>query len=77
MNNFNSTLSFMRNNLVIIFCLITLSSFAQQKIKIDDAKNHVGDSVRICSKIYGCKYLENTKGTPTFLNAGDIILMHL
>ena len=60
----------MKDILITIFCLTTLSSFAQQEIKIDDAKNHVGDSVKICTKIYGGKYLENSKGTPTFLNAG-------
>ena len=60
----------MKDILIAIFCLATLSSFAQKEIKIDDAKNHVSDSVKICTKIYGRKYLENTKGTPTFLNAG-------
>jgi len=60
----------MKDILIAIFCVTTLSSFAQKEIKVDDAKNHVGDSVRICTKIYGGKYLENIKGTPTFLNAG-------
>ena len=36
----------------------------------DACTNHVGDTVKICTKIYGGKFLENTKGTPTFLNAG-------
>lgn len=58
------------NTLIIIFCITTFSSFAQKEIKIDDAKNHIGDSVKICTKIYGGKYLESTKGTTTFLNAG-------
>jgi len=60
----------MKNLLIIIFSLVTVSTFAQQEIKIDDAKNYVGDSVKICTKIYGGKFLENSKGTPTFLNAG-------
>ena len=60
----------MKNILIVSLCLITFSSFAQKEIKIDDAKNHVGDTVKICTKIYGGKLLENAKGTPTFLNAG-------
>lgn len=46
------------------------NAIAQKQIKIDDAKNHVGDRVKICTKIFGGKFQENTKGTPTFLNAG-------
>src|SRR5687768_16401544 len=60
----------MKDILIAIFCLTTLSSFAQEEIRIDDAKNHVADSVKICTKIFGGKYLENSKETPTFLNAG-------
>ncbi len=44
--------------IIIVLFLVTISftSFAQQEIKIEDAINHVGDSVKICSKIYGGKY---------------------
>lgn len=42
----------------------------QNEIKIDDVKNHVGETVKICTKIYGSKFLETAKGTPTFLNVG-------
>lgn len=40
------------------------------QIKIEDAGNHAGDSVKICNKIYGGKYLEGAKNSPTFLNVG-------
>ncbi len=60
----------MKYVLIIAFTLLTFLSFAQQEIKIDDAKNHVGDSVKICAKIFGGKHLQNSKGTPTLLNAG-------
>lgn len=46
------------------------SALAQKEIKIEDAINHVGDSVKICSMAYGGQYLENAKGSPTFLNIG-------
>jgi len=58
----------MKHILITIFCLSAISSFAQTEIKIDDAKNHVGDIVKICTKIYGGKFLE--KDTLTLLNAG-------
>jgi hypothetical protein len=60
----------MKHIITSIFCLLSFSVFAQKEIKIAEAKNHVGDSVKICTKIFGGKYLENAKGTPTFLNAG-------
>ncbi len=58
------------------FILILLSFFsaflssAQQEIKIEDAKNHIGDSVKICALVYSGKYLPNVKGQPTFLDMG-------
>ncbi|MDB5199255.1 MAG: hypothetical protein JWO92_1218 [Chitinophagaceae bacterium] len=60
----------MKYTVIIIFCLLSITASAQQEIKIEEAKNHLGDSVKICTKIFGGKYLENSKGTPTFLNAG-------
>lgn len=52
---------------------LTLSSaliFAQQEIKIEDAAKHEGDSVKICTKIFGGRYFEGSKNAPTLLNAG-------
>ncbi|MGI8583300.1 MAG: hypothetical protein ACR2KX_13960 [Chitinophagaceae bacterium] len=37
---------------------------------MEDVAKHVGDSVKICSTVYGGKYLETAKGSPTFLNIG-------
>jgi hypothetical protein len=58
----------MKNILIILLCIRATSSSAQTEIKIDDAKNHVGDLVKICTKIYGGKFLE--RDTLTLLNAG-------
>ena len=55
---------------LLIIAAITSPVFAQKEIKIEDAKNHVGDTVKICSKILGGKFLENAKDMPTLLNAG-------
>ncbi len=43
---------------------------AQIEIKVEEAAKHIGDSVKICTKIYGAKYFENGKNAPTLLNAG-------
>ena len=45
-------------------------AFAQQEIKIEDAAKHEGDSVTICTKIFGGRYFENSNRAPTLLNAG-------
>jgi len=39
-------------------------------IPVEDAAKHEGETVKICTRIYGSKYLETAKGKPTFLNAG-------
>lgn len=58
----------MKNILSVVLCLSVFNSFAQKEIKVVDAKNHVGETVRICTKIYGGKFLE--RDTLTLLNAG-------
>ena len=58
----------------LLFAVLLLSvcsfAFAQPEIKIEDAGKHEGDSVTICTKIFGAKYFENSKNAPTLLNAG-------
>jgi hypothetical protein len=58
-----------------ILCLavascISLYGLSQTSIKPEEAINHVGDSVKVCGKIFGGIYLENVKGQPTLLNMG-------
>lgn len=43
---------------------------AQETVKLEDVGKHIGDSVKVCTKIYGGIFLDRSKGTPTFLNAG-------
>lgn len=52
------------------FSLITTIACAQQEIKIEDAAKHEGDSVTICTRIFGAKYFEGSNRSPTLLNAG-------
>ena len=60
----------MKTFLVAIFCLGIYPAFAQQQIKVEDAKSHIGDSVKICSKIYGTKYFSSGKDPVTLLDVG-------
>ena len=61
----------MKKILSAITILLTGSlAYAQQEIKIEDAAKHEGDSVTICTKIFGGRYFENSAKAPTFLNAG-------
>ena len=61
----------MKYLILSILTFITLTAFAQTEIKIEDVKNHIGDSVKLTAKIYGGKFIESAQGTPTFLNVGD------
>lgn len=40
------------------------------EIDIKEAARHVGDSVRICSKLFSSRYLDSSLNRPAFLNAG-------
>jgi uncharacterized protein YgiM (DUF1202 family) len=63
----------MKKYLVIFFLLIIYSttSFAQ-KITLEEVKNHVGTGspITVCGKVYGGKFLESAKNTPTLLDIG-------
>jgi len=47
-----------------------IASDAQEEIPIDSLSRHVGDSVTICTKIYGGIFLDRNKDSITLLNAG-------
>lgn len=68
---FAETLYFMKQLLAILsFGLLSLCATAQQKISIEKAVEHEGDSVIICSKVYGGKFFSNRQPTITLLNVG-------
>ncbi|MFN8243817.1 MAG: hypothetical protein U0X40_07150 [Ferruginibacter sp.] len=61
----------MKKFFITCLCLgMGLLSYAQQEIKAEDAAKHEGDSVKICTKIFGTRFLENSNRQPTFLNGG-------
>lgn len=57
-------------SLLLVTALFTVLAHAQKEVAIDSIGNYVGDSVKVCTKIYGGIYLDQRKGTPTLLNAG-------
>lgn len=45
---------------------VTLTSFAQNKLSADSAARHIGETITVCSKVYGTKSLDKV----TFINVG-------
>jgi len=61
----------MKKGFVIIGGLILAGMVQAQKvINIDSLSQHVGDSVTVCTKIYGGIFLDRNKDSLTLLNAG-------
>lgn len=60
----------MKYILLAIILFTAQVTFAQKTIDINEAINKVGDTVTICTKIFGGRFMENSKGSPTLLNAG-------
>jgi len=50
--------------------MLSSVSLAQQKIELKDISRHIGDSVVVCGKVFGGKYMESSVNQPTFLNVG-------
>lgn len=48
------------------FSVAALLSFGQTKVPVDSVSKHIGDSVTICSGVFGVKSLEKL----TFINLG-------
>ena len=52
------------------FVIFSSTAFAQKVIRVEDAKDNIGDTVKICTKIYGAIVNDNSKGDGTYLFAG-------
>ena len=63
----------MKPLLISLFTLFLLHSKAscQTPIKLEDINKHIGDSVKICSKVYGGGFLSRLPGSPTYLYVGN------
>ena len=58
----------MKKLLVTLFVLSSsMAGYSQKEIKIEEAKDNVGDTVKVCTKIVEGKFDETAKGSPTYL----------
>ncbi len=57
-----------------IFTFLLIVPFYQfssaQTFSAEQAAKKVGDSIKVCDKIYGGRFFETSKGSPTLLNMG-------
>lgn len=49
---------------------LSLSCLAQIKIEAEEARNHLGEIVTVCARVFSARYLESAKTKPTLLNLG-------
>ena len=63
---------------ILVTALLFLSfySFSQTVIKLEEVSKHIGDSVTVCGKVRGIRFLETVKNTPTFINLGQAFPNH-
>ena len=59
-----------RYGFIAVILLLTISAKAQKEISIDSLRQHIGDSVKVCAKIYGGIFLDRSTDSNTLLNAG-------
>ena len=57
-------------SILIIALFFTSTVFGQKEIKVEEARDNVGDTVKICTKIFGAIVNDNSKGDGTYLFAG-------
>lgn len=60
----------------VLFFLSSGSASSQTVIQLSDVNKHIGDSVTVCGKVSGGRFLETAKNTPTFINLGDAFPNH-
>jgi hypothetical protein len=57
-----------------LFTLIAFIGFTQfgfaQTLTPDEAAKHVGETVKVCGKIFGGRFFETSNNCPTLLNMG-------
>lgn len=57
-------------SILIAVLLVSVASYTQTEIKLEDVSKHVGESVKVCGKVFSGRYLEQSNGSPTLLNIG-------
>ena len=54
--------------LALFILSFSITGYSQKEIKVEEAKEYVGDTVKICTKIFDTNYEETAKGSPTYLH---------
>ena len=60
----------MKSLYIAVFFLFISAAASAQSYTPDEAVKHVGDSITVCGKIFGGRFFETSKGSPTLLNMG-------
>jgi DNA/RNA endonuclease YhcR with UshA esterase domain len=60
----------MKYLLTILLALFFNAASAQKIISLEEAKDHIGDSVSVSGKVFGVKYFSEGKQAPTLINVG-------
>jgi len=61
------------NKIVLSLVLLVAAGpgFSQTSVPAADAGKHVGETITVCDKVFGGRFLENANGQPTLINMGD------
>jgi len=67
----------MKTLLALVLFLTSYSiGISQTTISLEDVDKHIGDSVTVCGRVSSGRFLEQAKGSPTFLNLGKVFPNH-
>jgi DNA/RNA endonuclease YhcR with UshA esterase domain len=70
--NLPSNKDSMKFLLLLLLTVFFGNAQAQKEIKLEELKDHIGDSVKVQGRISSARYLESTNNTPTFINVGGV-----
>ncbi|MBA4139578.1 MAG: SH3 domain-containing protein [Segetibacter sp.] len=55
---------------IFLVLLVSITSAMGQKISLEEVQTNIGQTVTVCGKIYGGRFISNAVNTPTLLNMG-------
>ena len=61
----------MKSLLLITAVGLSTTATAQKEIKLEDAANHIGDSVKVCGTVAASRYMNMAEGGPALFYLGD------
>ena len=60
----------MKKIFISLFFVVTFFTVTAQTFTAEQAAKKVGDSIKVCDKVYGGRFFETSAGSPTLLNMG-------